>query len=55
VVNVGFSTVGVVLAYLAWVMPEKYRLYLNRNYQPPVQDKAGMELSEEEIISKLKS
>ena len=55
VVNVGFSTVGVVLAYLAWVMPEPYRLYLNRNYQPPAQDKSGLELSEEEIISKLKA
>jgi len=55
VVNVGFSTIGVVLAFLAWVMPEGYRNYLNRNYQPPVLDKAEVELSEEEIMRKLKS
>lgn len=46
-----FVTIGIVLEYLAWVMPERYRKWLNRNYQPPGQDQA--ELSEEEIMSKL--
>jgi hypothetical protein len=54
-VNVGFSTIGVVLAYLAWVMPESYRRFLNRNYQPPAQDNAETELSEEENIRKLRA
>lgn len=45
-----FVTIGIVLEYLAWVMPEKYRKWLNRNYQPPVPDKA-----EEEIMRKLKA
>ncbi|MBK9923746.1 MAG: hypothetical protein IPP66_00510 [Anaerolineales bacterium] len=54
-VNVSFTTLGVVLAYLAWVMPENYRRFLNRNYKPPVQDAVEMQLSEEEIINKLKA
>jgi hypothetical protein len=54
-VNVGFSTLGVVLAYLAWVMPDGYRRFLNRNYQPPAQDNADVELSEEEIMRQLKA
>ena len=48
-----FVTIGIVLEYLAWVMPERYRKWLNRNYQPPMQDKA--ELSEEEVMRKLKA
>jgi hypothetical protein len=50
-----FTTIGIALEYLAWVMPESYRRFLNRNYQAPVQDKAEMELSEEEIMRKLKA
>lgn len=45
-----FVTIGIVLEYLAWVMPEKYRKWLNRNYRPLVQDKA-----EEEVMRKLKA
>jgi hypothetical protein len=54
-VNVGFSIIGVVLAYLAWVMPKGYRNWLNRNYQPPVTEQVEAELSEEEIMRKLKA
>ncbi len=50
-----FVTIGIVLEYLTWVMPEGYRRFLNRNYQPPVQDKAELELSEEEIMRKSKA
>ncbi|MBN2117292.1 MAG: hypothetical protein JW730_12010 [Anaerolineales bacterium] len=50
-----FVTIGIVLEYLAWVMPEGYRRFLNRNYQPPARDKAELELSEEEIMRKLKT
>jgi len=38
---------------LAWVMPEGYRRWLNRNYQLPVQEEAELALSEEEIIRQL--
>lgn len=48
-----FVTIGIVLEYLAWVMPENYRKWLNRNYQSPVHDKA--ELSAEEVMRKLKA
>lgn len=47
-----FVTLGIVLEYLAWVMPERFRLYLNRNYQPAVQD-TDLGLSEEEILRRL--
>ena len=49
-----FVTIGIALEYLAWVMPERYRRYLNRNYQSPMLDKAELE-SEEEIMRKLKA
>lgn len=45
-----FATIGIALEYLAWVMPEKYLQWLNRNYQAPAPDKA-----EEEIMRKLKA
>jgi len=48
-----FVTIGIVLEYLAWVMPGRYQKWLNRNYQPPTQDEG--ELSEEEIMSQLKA
>ncbi|MBN1428858.1 MAG: hypothetical protein JXB07_10775 [Anaerolineae bacterium] len=48
-----FVTIGIVLEYLAWVMPGRYQQWLNRNYQPTVQDE--VELSEEEIMSQLKA
>lgn len=48
-----FVTIGIALEYLAWVMPESYRRYLNRNYRAPVPDKVEMELSEEEIMRRL--
>jgi len=41
--------------FLAWVMPEGYRRWLNRNYQSPVQDEAELTLSEEEIMRRLKA
>jgi hypothetical protein len=50
-----FTTIGIILEYLAWVMPEGYRTWLNRNYQSPVQERAEAELSEEEIMRKLKA
>jgi hypothetical protein len=55
VVNVVSSTIGVVLAYLAWIMPESYRRFLNRNYQAPAPNEAELGLSEEEIVSKFKA
>jgi hypothetical protein len=48
-----FVTIGIALEYLAWVMPEKYRKWLNRGYQSPTEDGEG--LSEEEIMSQLKA
>ena len=48
-----FTTIGIALEYLAWVMPESYRRYLNRNYQPPALDKTDLGLSEEEIMRRL--
>jgi hypothetical protein len=50
-----FTTLGIILEYMAWVMPEGYRTWLNRNYHSPVQDTAELELSEEEIMRKLKA
>ncbi len=50
-----FVTIGIALEYLAWVMPEGYRRYLNRNYQQPVQEKVEPGSSEEEIMRKLKA
>jgi uncharacterized membrane protein (DUF485 family) len=50
-----FVTIGIALEYLAWVMPEGYRKWLNRNYQPPEPDNAELNLSEEEIMRKLKA
>jgi uncharacterized membrane protein (DUF485 family) len=50
-----FVTIGIVLEYLAWVMPDSYRHFLNRNYQPLVQDAAEMQLPDEEIMRKLKA
>jgi len=41
--------------FLAWVMPEGYRRWLNRNYQPPVQDEAELALTEEEIMRQLQT
>ncbi len=54
VVILVFTTIGIALEYLAWVMPEGYRNYLNRNYQPPAQDTPELELSEEELMRKFK-
>lgn len=48
-----FVTAGIVLQYLAWVMPERYREWLNRNYQPPVQEAVEANLTEEEIMRQL--
>jgi hypothetical protein len=48
-----FTTIGIALEYLAWVMPESFRSYLNRNYKPPVLDSADLGLSEEEIMRRL--
>ncbi|HEX2997214.1 MAG TPA: hypothetical protein VHP14_20495 [Anaerolineales bacterium] len=48
-----FVTIGIALEYLAWVMPENYRKWLNRNYHSPVHDKT--ELSAEEVMRKLKA
>jgi hypothetical protein len=48
-----FVTIGIALEYLAWVMPERYRRYLNRNYRAPMPDEAELGLSEEEIIQRL--
>ena len=49
------SIASIVLQYLAWVMPAGYRRWLNRNYQPPVEDEAELALSEEEIMQRLKT
>jgi hypothetical protein len=41
----------VVLEYLAWVMPQGYRRFLNRRYQSMEQSPGfSLEMSEEEII-----
>jgi len=48
-----FVTAGIVLQYLAWIMPEKYREWLNRNYQPPAKEAAEADLTEEEIMRQL--
>jgi len=40
---------------LAWIMPEGYRRWLNRNYQPPVQEESELALSEEEIMRQLRA
>ncbi len=48
-----FVTVGIVLQYLAWVMPERYRQWLNRNYQPLVKEAVEASLTEEEIMRQL--
>jgi hypothetical protein len=45
----------IILLYLVWVMPERFRLYLNRNYTPVITDeKLVADLSEEEIMGQLK-
>ncbi len=50
-----FATIGIVMQYLAWIMPEKYRAWLNRNYQPPVREEAESNLTEEEIMRQLQA
>ncbi len=40
---------GVILFFLAWIMPEGFRRCLNRNYQAPAAA-AALEMSEEEIL-----
>jgi hypothetical protein len=52
----GFVVLGsliafVVLEYLAWVMPQPYRRFLNRSYQPIEQNHDfSFEMSEEEVL-----
>jgi hypothetical protein len=48
------TVTGLVLQFLAWVMPEGFRRWLNRNYQAPVQAAQDIAaLSEEEIMQQL--
>ncbi len=49
------TTVGIVMQYLAWIMPEKYRRWLDRNYQPPARKEAESNLTEEEIMRQLQA
>jgi hypothetical protein len=49
ITNIALIT-GVLLFYLAWMMPEGFRLFLNRNYKQP---ESAADLSEEEILKKL--
>ncbi len=46
-VNLSFTILGIVVEYLAWVMPEGFRRFLNRKYQAPA---AVSEMSEEELM-----
>jgi hypothetical protein len=51
--NIGLIS-GVVLTFLAWVMPEAFRVFLNRNYKP--QNLGSLDfanLSEAEILEKI--
>jgi hypothetical protein len=52
-VQVLFVIGSIVLQYLVWVMPERFRQYLNRNYQPSEFEAAALEQSEEEIMRQL--
>lgn len=48
ITNIAVIT-GVILFYLAWIMPEAFRRFLNRNYRPAV----IQTLSEEEVLKQL--
>lgn len=48
------ATFGIALQYLAWVMPERYRLWLNRNYRSPVPETEAA-LTEEDLMRKVKA
>lgn len=55
-VILGSLVTFVVLEYLAWAMPEAYRRFLNRNYQPIAQNAGfSFEMSEEEILRKFQA
>jgi len=41
---------AIILYYLAWMMPEAFRSFLNRNYKGPEQTVDVTQLSEEEIL-----
>jgi hypothetical protein len=41
---------AVILYYLAWMMPEAFRSFLNRNYKGQEQTVDVTQLSEEEIL-----
>ncbi|MBN2005723.1 MAG: hypothetical protein JXA21_20370 [Anaerolineae bacterium] len=49
------ATIGIAMQYLAWIMPEKYRKWLNRNYQSPIQEEPESGLTEEEIMQGLQA
>jgi hypothetical protein len=51
---VGVTILVVALEYLAWVMPQAFMHFLNRNYRgPAIDDLRIQELSEEEIMRQL--
>lgn len=53
IVAVIFAIASVILQFLVWVLPEKFRLWLNRNYRAP-QHMEGEELFTEEELRKLR-
>lgn len=49
-----FTIAGVVLEYLAWVMPGFFQRFLNRNFHPASQSlNVSLDMSEEEIMRQL--
>lgn len=48
-VNAVLTVIGIAVQYLAWVMPEFFRRFLNRKYQAPALGSA-LGMSEEEVL-----